>query len=112
MKQNINTQRQVRLTLGNIVSYFLHAVVHFMIKHELCTGYGKLQVGDYVKYNWKAKYYIRSIYNSNTEIRQIAQITTYSDGTENCEFVPLNSKGISGCDTYWVRKCYWWEYEK
>ena len=110
MKQNINTNIQVKPTLGNIANYVLYAVVHFMIVHRLFQGYGKLRVGDYVRYNWKAKAYIRSVYDRETEVRKIANIITYSDGTEHCEFVPLNENGWGGgCDTFWVRKCYWWE---
>lgn len=110
MKQNINTNVQVKPTLGNIANYVLYAVVHFFIVHRLFQGYGKLRVDDYVKYNWKAKAYIRSVYDREPEIQKIAKITTYSDGTEHCEFVPLKeNEWGGGCDTFWVRKCYWWE---
>jgi hypothetical protein len=110
MKQNINSNVQVKPTLGNIVNCVLYAVVHFMILHRLFHGYGKLRVGDYVKYNWMAKYYIRSVYDREPEVRQISNIDTYSDGTEHCDFKPLKEgEWGGGCDTFWIRKCYGWE---
>lgn len=110
MKKNINTNIQVKPTIGNIANYVLYSVVHFFIVHRLFQGYGKLREGDYVKYNWKAKAYIRSVYDREPEIRKISKIITHSDGAERCEFVPLNENEYGGgCDTFWIRKCYYWE---
>ena len=111
MKLNINSNVQVKPTLGNIANYVLYAVVFWLIKHNLCQNTGKFKEGDLVTYNWKAKYYIDTVYKNERElgIKKITSITKYSDGSEGCDYINLSDGDESGCDVFWVRKCYWWE---
>jgi hypothetical protein len=110
MNKNLNSNQQVKPTIKNIVHRVLYAIVHWMILYRLFHGYGKLKEGDFVRYNWKAKVYIRTVYDREPEVRQISKIYTYSDGTENCDFKPLKDGEYGGgCDSFWLRKLYFWE---
>ena len=110
MKQNINSNVQVKTTLGNIANYVLYAVVFWLIKHNLCQNVGKFKEGDLVTYNWKAKYYINSVYKDECKegIKKITSITKYSD-SECCDYVNLSNGDDGSCDVFWIRKYYWWE---
>jgi hypothetical protein len=88
----------------------LYTVVHFIIEMNWFNQTGKFKEGDLVKYNWKAKAYIRSVYDREKSIKKITKIITYKSGSESCEYTPIDKKGYSsGCDVFWIRKCYLWE---
>lgn len=59
--------------------------------------YGKIKVGDVVKFNAKAKKGIKSAIDEREHI--VEKVDTYSDGTEHVDF-----EDGSGADVYWLTR--------
>lgn len=113
MKKDINHKEiNVPVTFNNVVYYIMYWIVFYIIRHGLCQNVGKFKRGDKVKYNWKAKYQIPSIYNERKNmIREIDCILDFKKSkSQSCEFKPLKDECyVDGCDVFWLRKIYWWE---
>ncbi len=104
MKKNKDSKIEVELTLKNIVNYILHYLVHLQLKYNLYST-GKFKAGDYVRYNWKAKLHIPTVYERNFgTVRKISSIITHSDGSQVCRFEPQKDGLYDGSDIFWICK--------
>ena len=79
-------------------------IVGLLIDKGLLTNIGKLKVGDFVRYNWKAKYYIYSVYKRELFLKEITRLEDYPSGSQSCEYVCTVTGKKSGCDVFWVSK--------
>ncbi len=111
MKKNLHSKIEIRLSFRNVFNALMYRLVFWLIKNNRCQNTKKFKEGDLVVYNWKAKYYLGFLYFQEREggIKKITAITKYSNGSESCDYINLSNNDRSGCDVFWVRKCYFWE---
>jgi hypothetical protein len=83
---------------------FIWNVVQFMINFNLFTNHGRFKVGDKVRYNWKAYVLIKSALwrKEDHETLTVSEIVRNGSG--------VAFKEGSGCDAFWIRKAFFWEY--
>ncbi len=77
-------------------------IIYLMIKYNLFSNVGKFKEGDIVKYNWKAKYHINTVYERENKPMRILS-TTSRISYETCDYISDDSS-ISSCDVFWLTK--------
>jgi len=79
-------------------------IVQFILNKRLLQN-DKLKVGDWVAYNWKAKFYINLIYKEKgNKPFKVLSIKHYeSDYSFSIEYTDENGK-IGSCDSFWLTK--------
>ena len=111
MYKNMHTKRVVPITPKNLIHSWLYRLVFFCIKKGWFTNAGKFKQGDLVKYNWKSRVYINSIYEGNKgKVFQVESTKLYTDESDIVYF--SNDSNKDSASSFWLRKLYWWESKK
>lgn len=89
---------------------FMWNLIQFIINFNLIDNRGKFKEGDLVKYNWRAKIHLKSLFDNGWITTEALVVTaiTYSDKS-GVEYITPKGEP-NGCDPFWLRKLYWWEY--
>ena len=89
--------KKLKDKISNAFYTLLCVVIDFQIKYEMFDNRKCFKNGDVVKYNWKAKVYIKSAIKDKLEPRVVKNYL-YKDNS-GVEFT-----NGDGCDPFWVSK--------
>lgn len=85
----------IRNILGKIVS--------LLIKYNLFSNKDRFREGDYIVFNWKAKYGIPFCYKNEDGVKVVTRIVNYKNGSQCVEYDNLKSGDRSSADTFWLK---------
>lgn len=88
---------------------FAWNLVQFLINFNLFQHRNKFKEGDIVRYNWKAKVHLSSLFKNGWISSGNLLVTDikYKDRS-GVEYKAYGDDDGS-CDPFWLRKAYWWE---
>ena len=104
MRKDFHHKTMVSIKIKNIIHYILYWYVYWQIGRGLYQN-THFKKGDIVKYNWKAKVVIDTLYQRDkNKLKEIKMIIKCKDGSGYFNYIDLVDRTEGGCDSFWLRR--------